>query len=241
MIDEIVEAYGRAAAICKAAGFEMLLIHAGHGWLLQQFLSPSVNKRTDEYGGSLYNRARLALRVLDRVRREVGDDFPIELRISACEYIDDGYSFEDIIEFSKLVESKIDLLQVSTGSHEGSFDKTHPSMFMERGVNVHFAEKIKKHVGIPVSTIGALNEPGMLESIIAGGRADAVVMARALLADPYLPKKAYTGRDDEIIRCCRCFACMAERMTTGLAYAPNPIIGANTRLLLLIVPRSKKV
>lgn len=241
VIDEIVEAYGRAAAICKAAGFEMLLIHAGHGWLLQQFLSPSVNKRTDEYGGSLYNRARLALRVLDRVRREVGDDFPIELRISACEYIDDGYSFEDIIEFSKLVESKIDLLQVSTGSHEGSFDKTHPSMFMERGVNVHFAEKIKKHVGIPVSTIGALNEPGMLESIIAGGRADAVVMARALLADPYLPKKAYTGRDDEIIRCCRCFACMAERMTTGLRIcALNPIIGSEYEASFAYSPTKPK-
>lgn len=241
VINEIIEAYGRAARMCRDAGFEMLLIHAGHGWLLQQFLSPAVNRRTDEYGGSLRNRARLALQVLDRVREEVGEEFPIELRISAQEYIDGGYSFDDIIEFSKLVESKIDLLQVSTGSHEGSFDKTHPSMFMERGVNVHYAQAIKKHVGIPVSTIGALNEPDMMENIIAAGRADAVVMARALLADPYLPKKAYMGRDDEIVRCCRCFTCMAERMTTGLRIcALNPIIGSEYESAFVYYPTEPK-
>jgi 2,4-dienoyl-CoA reductase-like NADH-dependent reductase (Old Yellow Enzyme family)/thioredoxin reductase len=226
LIQEIIESYGRAAAICKAAGFEMMLIHAGHGWLLQQFLSPSSNKRTDEYGGSLENRARLTLEVLDKIRSVVGPGFPLELRISAEEYIEGGYSFQDVIEYAKLVESKIDLLQVSTGSHEGSFDKTHPSMFMERGVNVHYATEIKKHIKIPVSTIGALNEPGMMEEIIASGQADAVVMGRALLADPFLPRKAMRGDDDEIVRCCRCFTCMAERMTTGLRIcALNPIIG----------------
>ena len=226
LIQEIVESYGRAASICKEAGFEMMLIHAGHGWLLQQFLSPAINKRTDEYGGSLENRARLTLEVLDKIRSVVGPDFPLELRISAEEYIEGGYSFQELIEYAKMVESKIDLLQVSTGSHEGSFDKTHPSMFMERGVNVHYAAEIKKHVKIPVSTIGALNEPAMMDEIIASGQADAVVMARALLADPFLPRKAMRGDDDEIVRCCRCFTCMAERMTTGLRIcALNPIIG----------------
>lgn len=225
-ISEIIEAYGRAAKMTKDAGFEMMLIHAGHGWLLQQFLSPSTNKRTDQYGGSLPNRARFALEVLDKIRSVVGPGFPLELRISADEYMDNGYSFDDIIAFSKLVESKVDLLQVSTGAHHGSFDKTHPSMFMPRGVNVHFAEEIKKHIRIPVSTIGALNEPQMMDDIIASGKADAVVMARALLADPFLPKKAYMGKDDEIVRCCRCFTCMAERMTTGLRIcALNPVIG----------------
>jgi 2,4-dienoyl-CoA reductase-like NADH-dependent reductase (Old Yellow Enzyme family)/thioredoxin reductase len=227
MINEIIEAYGRAASLCKAAGFEMLLIHAGHGWLLHQFLSPASNKRTDEYGGSLENRARLALEVIDKVRSVVGPGFPLELRMSAEEYLDDGYSFDEAIQFAKLLESKIDLLQVSTGAHEGSFDKTHPSAFMERGVNVHYAEEIKKNVSIPVSTIGALNEPEMMEDIIAKNKADAVVMARALLADPYLPKKAFMGKDEEIVRCCRCFVCMGERMTTGLRIcALNPVIGS---------------
>ncbi len=227
LIAEIVEAYGRAAGLVKQAGFEMILIHAGHGWLMQQFLSPLCNRRTDEYGGSLENRARLTLEILDRIRAEVGEGFPLELRISAEEYALGGYSIEDAVEYAKLVESKIDLLQVSTGSHEGSFDRTHPSMFMERGANVHYAQMIKKHVSVPVAAIGALNEPEMLEDIIASGKADVVEMARALLADPYLPKKAFTGKDDQIVRCCRCFVCMAERMTTGLRIcALNPVIGS---------------
>ncbi|MBN1833671.1 MAG: FAD-dependent oxidoreductase [Deltaproteobacteria bacterium] len=227
MIVEIIEAYGKASSLCKEAGFEMLLIHAGHGWLLQQFLSPATNKRRDEYGGNLENRARLALEVIDKIRSVVGPDFPLELRMSAEEYLDDGYSFDEAIQFAKLVESKIDLLQVSTGAHEGSFDKTHPSAFMERGVNVHYAEEMKRNVSIPVSTIGALNEPEMMEDIIVSGKADAVVMARALLADPYLPKKAFAGKDQEIVRCYRCYTCMAERMTTGLRIcALNPVIGS---------------
>ena len=226
-INEILDAYEKAAVMCKAAGFEMILIHAGHGWLLQQFLSPSSNKRTDEYGGNLENRARFSIEVIDRVRSVVGPGFPLEMRMSAEEYMEDGYFFNEAIEFAKLVQDRIDLIQVSTGAHKGSFDRTHPSSFMERGANVHYAEEMKKHVSIPVSAIGALNEPGMMEDIITSGKADAVVMARALLADPYLPKKALTGRDNEIVRCYRCYACMAERMTTGLRIcALNPVIGS---------------
>ncbi len=241
MIEEILNAYEHAAGMCKAAGFEMLLIHAGHGWLLQQFLSPSTNKRTDEYGGNLENRARFAMEVINRVRSVVGAGFPLEMRMSAEEYMEEGYTFNEAIEFAKLVEDKIDLIQVSTGAHTGSFDRTHPSSFMKRGVNVHYAEEMKKHVGIPVSTIGALNEPEMLEDIISAGKADAVVMARALLADPYLPKKALLGRDDEIVRCCRCYACMAERMTTGLRIcALNPVIGSEYETAFINLPMSSK-
>lgn len=225
-IDGLMESYSKAASMCRDAGFEMLLIHAGHGWLLEQFLSPSANKRDDEYGGSLENRARLTIEVLDAIRSAVGREFPLELRMSAEEYIDDGFSFEDAIGYAKLIEDKIDLLQVSTGSHKNSFDRTHPSMFYPRGVNVHYAGEMKKHVKIPVATIGALNEPQMLEDIIASNRADAVVMGRALLADPYLPRKAFQGREDEIVRCCRCFTCMAERLVTGLRICSlNPVIG----------------
>lgn len=240
-IEMLLEAYGKAAALCKAAGFEMLLLHAGHGWLLQQFLSPATNKRTDSYGGSLENRARLALAVIARIRSVVGPGFPLELRISAQEYLEGGYSMEEITAFAKLLDGKVDLLQVSTGAHHGSFDKTHPSMFMERGVNVHFAAELKKHVSIPVSTIGALNEPQMMNDLIARGDADAVVMARALLADPYLPRKAMAGRDDEIVRCCRCFTCMAERLTTGLRIcALNPVIGSEYELNFAPVPTKPK-
>ena len=125
-IGMLIEAYGRAAKTAKDAGFGMLLVHAGHGWLLQQFFSPATNKRTDEYGGSLKNRARFALEVLDEIRSAVGPGFPLELRVSASEYTEDGYPFEDIVEFAGLVQDKVDIIQVSTGAHHGSFDKTHP-------------------------------------------------------------------------------------------------------------------
>ena len=241
VIDGVLEQYAKAAALCKDAGFEMLLIHAGHGWLLEQFLSPSTNNRDDKYGGSLNNRARFAIEVIDAVRSAVGTGFPLELRMSAEEYLEDGYSFEDAIAFAKLIDGKVDLLQVSTGSHKGSFDKTHPSMFHERGVNVHYAEEIRKHVNIPVSTIGALNEPQMLEDIIVSGKADAVVMGRALLADPYLPRKALEGRDNEIVRCCRCFTCMAERLITGLrACTVNPVIGHEYEHVFTYAPTKPK-
>lgn len=227
MIHELLEAYYSAAKLCKEAGFEMLLIHAGHGWLLEQFLSPATNRRTDEYGGSLQNRARFPLAVIDAVRAAVGPDFPLELRVSAEEYLEDGYTLPELMEFARLAEDKIDLLQVSTGSHRGCFDRTHPSMFMPRGVNVHYAEAVRRHVKVPVSAIGALGEPAQLEEIIAAGQADAVVMARALLADPYLPKKAMMNEPEKIVRCCRCFTCMAERMRTGLRIcALNPVIGS---------------
>jgi 2,4-dienoyl-CoA reductase-like NADH-dependent reductase (Old Yellow Enzyme family)/thioredoxin reductase len=226
LISEIVEAFGAGAALCKRAGFDMVLLHAGHGWLIHQFLSPASNKRTDKYGGSLVNRARLCIEVLDSIREAVGPGFPIELRVSAEEYMDGGNTFEETIEFAKLIEDRIDLLQVSTGSYENSFDHTHPSMFYPRGCNVHFAAEMKKHVKVPVATLGALNDPAMMEEIIATGKADVVEMARALLADPELPRKVVQGRDAEIRRCIRCFTCLSERLHTQTRLCSvNPIIG----------------
>jgi 2,4-dienoyl-CoA reductase-like NADH-dependent reductase (Old Yellow Enzyme family)/thioredoxin reductase len=226
LIREIVESFGAGAALCKRAGFDMVLLHAGHGWLLHQFLSPASNKRTDAYGGSRENRARILIEVLDCIRAAVGPGFPIEMRFSAEEYMEGGNSFEEAIEIAKLVEDKIDLLQVSTGSYENSFEHTHPPMFDPRGCNVHFAAEMKKHVKVPVSALGALNDPAMMEEIIASGQADVVEMARALLADPELPRKAVQGRDDEITRCIRCFTCLSERLHTQTRVcAVTPIIG----------------
>jgi 2,4-dienoyl-CoA reductase-like NADH-dependent reductase (Old Yellow Enzyme family)/thioredoxin reductase len=226
LIKEIVVAFGAGAALCKRAGFEMILLHAGHGWLIHQFLSPVSNKRTDEYGGSRENRTRLCIEVLDSIRAAVGPGFPIELRFSAEEYMEGGNTFEEAIEIAKLVEDRIDLLQMSTGSCENSFEHTHPSMFDARGCNVHFAAEMKKHVKVPVATLGALNDPAMMEEIIASGKADVVEMARALLADPELPRKVVQGRDGEIRRCIRCFACLSERIHTQTRICSvNPIIG----------------
>ncbi len=233
VIKEIVESYGKAAALCKRAGFDMVLVHGGHGWLIEQFYSAATNTRTDEYGGSRENRARLALEILDSIRNAVGRDFPVEFRMSAEEGFKGGYTLEEDVELAKLIEGKIDLLHVSTGSNEDSFYDTHPSMFMERGCNVRFAEAIKKHVRVPVGTIGALNEPDMMEDIIKSGKADVVYMARALLADPELPRKIIQNRSDEILKCVRCFTCLAERMQTQTRIcALNPLIGREYEGLL---------
>ena len=224
-IDEAVACFARGAALIKRAGFDMVMIHAGHGWLIHQFLSPVTNHRTDAYGGSFENRARLAIEILDAVRAAVGEGFPIELRFSAMEKASGGITLDDAVAFARLIESRADILHVSAGG-EPDFGVTHPPMFSEPGCNVHFAAEIKKHVHIPVATVGALNEPEQMERIIADGQADIVCMARALLADPELPKKVEQNRTDEILRCIRCFTCHAERMLTQTRVcALNPEIG----------------
>ncbi len=210
----------------RRSGFRSILIHGGHGWLLHQFLSPCDNFRKDMYGGCLKNRSRLALEVLEAVRGAVGDSFPIEMRLSAEEYRDGGYPFDEVADFAELIQNRVDLLQVSTGSHENSFDQTHQTMFVPRGGLVKYASAIKERLHIPVAAIGAIAEPGMAEEIIKSGKADVIVMGRQLLADPYFPRKAMAGKDDEIVRCCRCFTCQGERMVSGLRVCTlNPVIG----------------
>ncbi|KAF5073858.1 MULTISPECIES: FAD-dependent oxidoreductase [Acetobacterium] len=226
LIDDIVAAYGRVAGLAKRAGFEMIMVHGGHGWLLNQFLSPFFNHRTDKYGGPLENRARLALEVLDSVRAAVGPGFPIEFRMSGSEFFEGGYTLEDGVEIAKMVESKVDLLHITAGTYQTGFGLTHPSMFEPHGRNVYLAAEIKKHVSVPVATLGGLNDPAMMEEIIASGQADIVEMARALLADPFLPRKVMSNQDADIIKCLRCFTCMAERAVTSTRRCTvNPLIG----------------
>ena len=225
-IADIVKAYGDAAVLAKRAGYEMIMVHAGHGWLLNQFLSPYFNHRTDEYGGNLENRIRIVREVLEAIRAAVGTGFPVELRISGSELFDGGYGIEDGCKIAHALEDLVDLIHVSAGSYQFGFYVTTPPMFSEHGVNVHLAAEIKKHVSKPVATVGALNDPAQAEQIIAEGKADVIYMGRALLADPFLPNKVMAGEDEKIVRCLRCYTCMAERPTTGTRRcAVNPIIG----------------
>ena len=242
-IRDIVAAYGEKAALAKRAGFEMVMLHGGHGWLINQFLSPYFNKRTDRYGGPLENRVRFAQEVLDSIRAAVGPGFPIEFRMSGSELFDGGYDLQEGIEIAKLLESRIDLLHVSAGTYQRGFGVTHPSMFLPHGSNVYLAAAIKPHVKVPVATIGGLNDPQMMEEIIASGQADVVEMARALLADPELPKKVAINRDDLIVRCLRCYTCMAERAQTATRRCTvNPIIGRELDgMEVLPAARKKKV
>lgn len=243
MLAEITAAYGNVAGLAKRAGFEMLMIHGGHGWLLNQFFSPYFNKRTDEYGGGLENRCRLAVEVLKAVREAVGPGFPIEFRLSGSELFDGGYDLEEGARIAQQIEPYIDLLHVSAGTYQRGFGDTHPSMFKEHGCNVYLAAEIKKHVSVPVATIGGLNDPRQMEKIIADGKADIVYMARALLADPFLPRKVMANKDEDIVKCLRCFTCMAERAATSTRRCTvNPIIGRELEgCEVPKAPESKKV
>ena len=226
MIDEIVQAYAHVAGLAKRAGFELLMIHGGHGWLINQFLSPLFNHREDEYGGSLENRCRFAIEVLKAVREAVGPFFPIEFRMSGSEFVEGGYDLDEGVRIAQMIEPYVDLIHVSSGTYQKTFGITHPSMFTEHGRNVFLAAEIKKHVSKPVATIGGLNDPAQMEEIIASGKADVVYMARALLADPFLPNKVMANKDEDIVRCLRCFTCMAERASTSTRRCTvNPLIG----------------
>ena len=226
MLHEIVEAYGKVAGLAKRAGFGMLMIHGGHGWLINQFLSPYFNHREDNYGGSLENRCRFAIEVLQEVREAVGPGFPIEFRMSGSELFEGGYDLEEGVRIAQQIEPYVDLIHVSAGTYQRGFGDTHPSMFKDHGCNVYLAAEIKKHVSVPVATIGGLNDPEQMEEIIASGKADIVYMARALLADPFLPRKVEENREEDIVRCLRCYTCMAERATTSTRRCTvNPLIG----------------
>lgn len=225
-IEDIAAAYANAAVLARRAGFQMCMVHAGHGWLINQFLSPYFNRRTDEYGGSLENRLRFARQILTAIREATGPGFPIELRMSGSELFDGGYDIEEGCRIAQGLEDLVDLIHVSAGSYQFGFSITHPSMFREHGCNVSLAAQIKQHVSVPVIAIGGLSDPAQMEQIVAGGQADAVAMARALLADPELPNKVMANRGDEVVKCLRCFVCMAERpVTQTRRCAVNPLIG----------------
>ena len=191
MIKEIVEAYGQTAALAKRAGFEMLMIHGGHGWLINQFLSPYFNHREDQYGGNLENRCRLAIEVLKSVREAVGEGFPIEFRMSGSELFEGGYDLDEGVRIAQMIEPYVDIIHVSAGTYQRGFGDTHPSMFKDHGCNVYLAAEIKKHVSVPVATIGGLNDPEQMEEIITSGKADIVYMARAYWLIHFYQEKSW--------------------------------------------------
>ena len=228
LILRLIDKYGKAAAWAKRCGFNMVTIHAGHGWMLAQFMSPIINTRTDIWGGSFDNRMRFTLAVIESIRKHVGGGFPIEIRISGSECAENSYDIDEGIKIAKALDGKADILHVSAGHHEigDAFLVTHPSMFMEDGVNVKYAAEIKKHVKTPVATVGALTDPEMMEEIIASGKADIVQIGRQSIADPDLPIKARLGREDDIDKCMRCCMCFSGAGThRSLQCSINPTIG----------------
>lgn len=245
IIDQVVDSYGKAALRAKHCGFTSVLLHAGHGWLPAQFLSPVLNHREDEFGGSLENRARFTMMVVDKIREYCGPNFIIEARISWKEGMYDGYQLEDSIRFCEMLEEHgVDMIQVSCGSlhfHDSTILSC-PSWFdVEEGHNLKAAEEIKKHVKIPVGTVGAVTDPGLADKWIEEGKVDYIIMARALLADPDFPKKAMHGNVEDIRPCLRCLSCM----TGGYFNLPihcsvNPQIGRDSDYKFAPLPTEKK-
>ena len=245
MIEYTINAYADAALFAKKCGFGMVLVHGGHGWLLTQFLSPMVNKRKDRWGGSVENRARIAVAICDAIHKKCGAGFPVEFRMSGSECNPAGYGIDEGIAIAKQLDGHADLIHVSAGDHNvpDTFTVVHPNMFLPDGCNLQYAAAIKKEVRTPVATVGAFVDPAMMEEVIASGQADIVECARELICDPDMPIKARTGRDDEITHCMRCFTCFSNLVATGqICCAINPKIGQE---LIVEVPvkvsRSKKV
>ncbi len=230
----IIDEFSDAALYAKSRGFGMVQIHGGHGWLVNQFFSPFFNQRTDRWGGSVENRARFGVAVVDEIHRKCGRDFPVEIRISGSELFEGGYGIEGGIDFARQLEGHADLIHVSMGNpkHPGSAQFTHPGIFNEAGCNVPYAAEIKKYVSTPVAAVGGLSDPDQLEEIIASGKADVVEMARGLICEPDMAVKLRTGREKEIRRCLRCFRCVGEMYESGRLFcAINPASGKDREIL----------
>ena len=239
IIRETIDDFVKGAKYAQKAGFGMVTVHGGHGWLLHQFFSPVTNKRTDRWGGSTENRTRIAREICKAIKEQV-PGMVVELRISGYEGTPEGYDVDEGIRIAQQLDGYPDILHVSAGS--STFTVTHPSMFDPDGVNVRLAAAIKPHVKrSKVATVGALSDPAFLEEIIASGKADIVEMARGLIADPFLPNKARTGRDDEIDRCLRCYHCFSEVMFSGqYCCTLNPAIGREEEFSTAPLPAEKK-
>ena len=249
MMDEVAESFAHAAFMAKFGGFDMVMIHGAHGWLLSQFLSPLYNRRRDRFGGSIENRARFPMMVIERIRAQVGPDFPLEYRLSGDEFVQGGYGLDEAIEFARILDGKVDLIHVSamTFRDVDSGCRMFPSAFLPHGVNAYLAAAIKKAVATPVATVGAFSDPTQMEGIIARGEADIIVMGRQILADPDYPKKVRGGHLNRVRPCVRCNHCLSldyvpyVPICSGISQCTvNPVIGRELRESYHRAPKEPK-
>lgn len=185
-IDAVVEAFGAAAARAYAAGFEVLEIHAAHGYLIHEFLSPLSNTRTDEYGGSLENRLRLLERVIASVRSKVPDSTALFVRISATDWVEGGWDLEGSVALARAVKDRgVDLLDVSSGALSPK-----QKIPVGPGYQTPFAAEIRRRTGLATGAVGMITSPEQADQIVRTEQADLVFLARELLRDPYWPRRA---------------------------------------------------
>ncbi|MBB6627135.1 NADH:flavin oxidoreductase/NADH oxidase [Nocardioides sp. KIGAM211] len=184
-IARVVTAFGDAAERSLAAGFDVLEIHAAHGYLLHEFLSPLSNERTDEYGGSFDNRVRLTLEVVREVRHRVPEGVPLVVRISATDWLEGGWTADESVRLAGLLRDEgVDLVDVSTGGNAPA------EIPVEPGYQVPFARRVREEAGVPSGAVGLITEAKQAEEVVAGGHADVVLLARAMLRDPHWALRA---------------------------------------------------
>ncbi|WP_390199391.1 oxidoreductase [Brenneria goodwinii] len=228
-IRQLVKDFGATALNAQKAGFDGIEIHAAHGYLIHEFLSPNCNHRIDEYGGTYINRMRFLKEIMEEVRKQVGDDFPISVRFSAQENTEGGRRmFESRQMLMDIEEMGADVIHLSNGMYGiRSSIGIVASFFQQHGWNMDLAAEAKSFLKIPVITVGRISEPAMAEDIIASGKADFVAMGRASLADPYWPNKAKAAADNDIRHCIGCLqGCTASTYQGVPIYClVNPELG----------------
>lgn len=230
-VDDIrymIEMFAEGARRSKEGGADGVLIHGSHGYLVNEFLSPYTNTRDDEYGGSVAGRAKFALDIIDAIKETCGKDYPVGIRISACEYLDyigldreDGITVELSKQYVKLFEEHgIDLIDVSSGIYETMNTAWEPVGF-EQGWKVELAREIKSVANVPVVCTSIIREPEFAEKLLEEGVCDFIGSARSHLADPEWASKALSGRDDDIRKCVSCLNCMRTLMGGPVRCAVN--------------------
>jgi len=238
-IEDCVDAFGRAAERCIAVGFDFIEVHAAHGYLLSQFLTPYYNRRADEYGGSLENRTRFLFQVIEEVRRRIGDRVPVGVRINGGDFLKEGgWTLAELCAVAPVLESKsVNYLNVSTGV---SYDHVVPPIYTEQGAFSSISQEVRSHVTIPVAVRGRIKSPVMADRLIAEGKADIVAMGRAQIADPEMVQKAREGKIADIRLCIAdCRGCSEGVLRQGeISCAVNPRVGRE--YLLNDVPGQKK-
>ena len=246
----IANSYADVAEAALACGYDMLLIHAGHGLCLSRFYSKIMNRRTDEFGAqTLENRMRFADMILDAIRARVGNKLLIEWRISAEEdpQNHNGYQVKDCIEMIRHLQDRIDIAHVSNGSfYNGTEGIMMPTEFHPHGCNAYGAAAVKAcpDIDIPVLTLGAFQDPEPIEEILAEGKADMVAMVRGLIADADRVNKWRCGKGDEAIPCIRCFHCLDYERASDFGCSVNPTVGHehfSTLLQFAPTTQSKRV
>lgn len=227
-ITEIIGRYAAAAALAAQVGYDAVMLHGAHGYLLQQFLSPLVNQRDDEWGGDFERRLRFPLEVVKAVRTAIGD-MPLLYRLSVSDFLEGGLTIEDSeLIAPRLCEEGVDAIDISCGSLD-RVDVIVEPMSIAEGWRLPMARRIREATGKPVICAGVIRRPETAEAAIESGATDMVSLGRALLADPLWPNKARAGRVDDIRPCTSCNWCIKETGSNrGVSCAENPRCGHET-------------